>query len=148
MIPIGDAHGFAIAPARSRSSRALVPAALAVLLVSGAIGGLPSRLLGASQEAAPMEQPAEPQVRRASRGPVRVVPIRGLARPFGLASVGATGFSDTLGPSSWAQDPGQYAGKILRFNDDGSAPADNPFVNRRGYKPETYALGIRREVNR
>ena len=58
-------------------------------------------------------------------------------------SLGATGFSDTLGPSSWAQDPGQYAGKILRFNDDGTVPADNLFVGRPGYRPEIFALGIR-----
>jgi glucose/arabinose dehydrogenase len=42
-----------------------------------------------------------------------------------------------------AQDPASYFGKILRLNDDGSAPADNPFVGRPGYKPEIYAFGIR-----
>jgi len=42
-----------------------------------------------------------------------------------------------------AQDPGSHFGKILRLNDDGSAPADNPFAGRPGYKPELYALGIR-----
>lgn len=42
-----------------------------------------------------------------------------------------------------AQDPNSYYGKVLRLNDDGSAPADNPFAGRPGYKPELYALGIR-----
>ena len=42
-----------------------------------------------------------------------------------------------------AQDPNNYYGKILRLNDDGSAPADNPFAGRPGHKPELYALGIR-----
>ena len=42
-----------------------------------------------------------------------------------------------------AQDPGSHFGKVLRLNDDGSAPADNPFVGRPGYKPEIFALGIR-----
>jgi len=42
-----------------------------------------------------------------------------------------------------AQDPNNYYGKVLRLNDDGSSPADNPFSGRQGYKPELYALGIR-----
>jgi aldose sugar dehydrogenase len=42
-----------------------------------------------------------------------------------------------------AQDPGSYYGKVLRLNEDGSAPRDNPFYGRPGYKPEIYALGIR-----
>src|SRR4030095_5127177 len=32
---------------------------------------------------------------------------------------------------------------VLRLNDDGTAPDDNPFIGRAGYKPEIYALGIR-----
>jgi glucose/arabinose dehydrogenase len=42
-----------------------------------------------------------------------------------------------------AQDPNSYYGKVLRLNDDGSAPKDNPFYGRAGHKPELYALGIR-----
>lgn len=42
-----------------------------------------------------------------------------------------------------AQDPNSYYGKVLRLNDDGSTPADNPFFGRSGHKPELYALGIR-----
>ena len=42
-----------------------------------------------------------------------------------------------------AQNPNSYYGKVLRLNDDGSVPPDNPFVGRAGHKPELYALGIR-----
>jgi glucose/arabinose dehydrogenase len=52
----------------------------------------------------------------------------------------------TSGDRNWgekAQDPGSHLGKILRINDDGSVPNDNPFVRRRGYLPEIYTLGHR-----
>lgn len=42
-----------------------------------------------------------------------------------------------------AQKPGSHYGKVLRLNDDGSAPKDNPFVGMPGYQPEIFALGIR-----
>ena len=42
-----------------------------------------------------------------------------------------------------AQDPGDYAGKIVRLRDDGAIPRDNPFVGRAGYKPAIYTLGHR-----
>lgn len=42
-----------------------------------------------------------------------------------------------------AQDPKLLAGKVLRLNEDGSVPADNPFVGRSGYRPEIYTLGHR-----
>lgn len=42
-----------------------------------------------------------------------------------------------------AQDPASHFGKVLRLNDDGTAPSDNPFAGRPGYKPEIFALGIR-----
>ncbi len=41
-----------------------------------------------------------------------------------------------------AQDPMSLRGKVLRLEDDGSVPLDNPFVNR-GYRPEIYTLGHR-----
>ncbi len=44
-----------------------------------------------------------------------------------------------------AQDPSAHAGKVLRLRDDGSVPADNPFVGRAGYKPEIYSLGHRNQ---
>jgi glucose/arabinose dehydrogenase len=42
-----------------------------------------------------------------------------------------------------AQDPSWLGGKVLRLNDDGSVPADNPFAGREGYRPEIYTLGHR-----
>ncbi len=42
-----------------------------------------------------------------------------------------------------AQDPMSAYGKILRLNDDGSIPRDNPFVGKQGYRPEIYSLGHR-----
>jgi glucose/arabinose dehydrogenase len=42
-----------------------------------------------------------------------------------------------------AQDHGTDAGKVLRIKDDGSVPADNPFVGKEGWKPEIYSLGHR-----
>lgn len=41
------------------------------------------------------------------------------------------------------QDPKTLGGKVLRLNDDGTAPADNPFVGRDGYRPGIYTLGHR-----
>jgi len=58
-------------------------------------------------------------------------------------AIGAPGFAERLGSTSWAQDPAHYGGKILRLNDDGTVPADNPFVGRAEYRPEIFALGIR-----
>ena len=55
----------------------------------------------------------------------------------------AEGGTNRVGSAHEAQDPASHAGKILRLNDDGSAPADNPFVNAPGYLPEIYALGVR-----
>ena len=42
-----------------------------------------------------------------------------------------------------AQDLGGHTGKIIRLNDDGSVPADNPFVGRPGARPEIFAYGNR-----
>ena len=46
------------------------------------------------------------------------------------------------GDGSGAQNPMSHAGKVLRLNDDGTVPGDNPFVGREGYKPEIYTLGL------
>ena len=61
-------------------------------------------------------------------------------------AIGAPGFKESLGDTIWAQDPDHHGGKILRLNEDGTAPADNPFVGRPGYRPEIFALGIRNAV--
>lgn len=43
----------------------------------------------------------------------------------------------------WAQDTTKDIGKILRLKDDGTIPADNPFVGKEGFLPEIYSLGHR-----
>ncbi len=48
--------------------------------------------------------------------------------------------------SGASQDPASLGGKILRLNDDGTVPKDNPFVGKAGYRPEIYALGIRNAI--
>ena len=42
-----------------------------------------------------------------------------------------------------AQDLSNHHGKVVRLNDDGTVPADNPFVNRAGAKPEIWSYGHR-----
>jgi glucose/arabinose dehydrogenase len=46
-----------------------------------------------------------------------------------------------------AQDPTSHRGKVLRLRDDGTAPADNPFIGKSAlglpYQPEIYSLGHR-----
>ncbi len=61
-------------------------------------------------------------------------------------AIGAPGFNERAGKASEAQEPGSYLGKILRLNDDGTVPNDNPFVGRKEYKPEIFALGIRNAI--
>jgi glucose/arabinose dehydrogenase len=41
------------------------------------------------------------------------------------------------------QDPMSDIGKILRINDDGTIPKDNPFSGKTGYRPEIYSIGHR-----
>ena len=55
----------------------------------------------------------------------------------------AEGGTNRVGSVHDAQDPASHAGKILRLNDDGSVPCDNPFIDAPGYYPEIYALGVR-----
>src|SRR5262245_42292049 len=45
-----------------------------------------------------------------------------------------------------AQHTNDLAGKILRLRDDGSVPADNPFVGKSGYKPAIFTIGHRVEL--
>ncbi|MBL4804403.1 MAG: PQQ-dependent sugar dehydrogenase [Alphaproteobacteria bacterium] len=42
-----------------------------------------------------------------------------------------------------AQKPSDHLGTIIRINDDGSIPEDNPFVGHESYKPEIYSYGHR-----
>jgi glucose/arabinose dehydrogenase len=42
-----------------------------------------------------------------------------------------------------AQDRANHLGKILRLNEDGTVPADNPFVGQAGIRPEIFTWGNR-----
>ncbi len=42
-----------------------------------------------------------------------------------------------------AQDLSNHHGVVIRLNEDGSVPADNPFVNEPGAKPEIWSYGHR-----
>jgi glucose/arabinose dehydrogenase len=42
-----------------------------------------------------------------------------------------------------AQDLTNHHGKFIRLHDDGKVPADNPFVNRQGARPEIWSYGHR-----
>ena len=42
-----------------------------------------------------------------------------------------------------AQDLGNHYGKVVRLLPDGSAPPDNPFVNKAGARPEIWSYGHR-----
>jgi glucose/arabinose dehydrogenase len=41
------------------------------------------------------------------------------------------------------QSAGSHIGKVLRLKDDGTVPADNPFVGQAGKKPEVFSMGHR-----
>lgn len=45
-----------------------------------------------------------------------------------------------------AQNPTHHKGKVLRLRDDGSAPPDNPFVGKAGYRPEIFSMGHRNQL--
>ncbi len=45
-----------------------------------------------------------------------------------------------------AQDLASDLGKIIRLNEDGTVPRDNPFVGRKGARPEIWAYGVRNPV--
>ncbi len=55
------------------------------------------------------------------------------------------GSSSFHGLSLLAQDLSSHVGKLLRLNDDGSVPDDNPFVGRAGAKGEIYSMGHRNQ---
>ena len=77
--------------------------------------------------------------------------VEDIAAPEGASTVSRLLFlpDGTLLVSTWgepgdmAQDKMGLSGKILRYNDDGSIPEDNPFVGVDGYRPEIYSLGHR-----
>jgi len=47
------------------------------------------------------------------------------------------------GDKERAQRLDDHAGSVIRLHDDGRVPADNPFVNRPGARPEKFTLGNR-----
>ena len=55
---------------------------------------------------------------------------------------GPNGFTDDL-EGHPAQDLSNHQGTIVRLNEDGSVPADNPFVGRAGARPEIWSYGHR-----
>jgi aldose sugar dehydrogenase len=44
---------------------------------------------------------------------------------------------------NFPQNPNKQGGKVLRLNEDGSIPKDNPFAGRANHRPEVYTLGHR-----
>jgi aldose sugar dehydrogenase len=48
-----------------------------------------------------------------------------------------------LGDMDRAQRPGDDAGSVIRLNEDGSIPKDNPFIGRPGWRAEKFDLGHR-----
>jgi len=50
---------------------------------------------------------------------------------------------ERFGAMAQAQQLDNHLGKIVRLGRDGSVPADNPFVNRPGARPEIWSLGHR-----
>jgi glucose/arabinose dehydrogenase len=58
--------------------------------------------------------------------------------PDGMLWIATAGFS-----GDDAQNPNSLGGKILRLKEDGSVPADNPFVGQVGHRPEIFTLGHR-----
>ena len=47
------------------------------------------------------------------------------------------------GQNDVAQNPMSLSGKVLRLNDDGSVPKDNPFAGKSDHRPEIYTIGHR-----
>ena len=62
-----------------------------------------------------------------------------LFAPDGTLFMSSSHHRDEKGP----QDPMNDVGKILRLNDDGTIPKDNPFAGKAGYRPEIYSIGHR-----
>jgi len=69
-----------------------------------------------------------------------------LFAPDGTLFMSVGGSYVFAGTGELAQDPASHFGKLLRLNDDGTVPADNPFVNDPAFKPEIYSLGHRNQL--
>ena len=55
------------------------------------------------------------------------------------------GTTTFFGKAPLAQDLDSHVGKLLRLNDDGTVPDDNPFVGLAGHRPEIYSYGHRNQ---
>jgi glucose/arabinose dehydrogenase len=69
-----------------------------------------------------------------------------LFAPDGTLIMTVGGAVNATSTGQRAQDPADYAGKVLRLRDDGTVPPDNPFVGKAGYKPEIYTMGHRNQL--
>lgn len=58
-------------------------------------------------------------------------------------SLGDRGADPDLASDHPAQSTGNHIGTLIRVNDDGSIPADNPFVSTAGARSEVYTYGNR-----
>lgn len=58
-------------------------------------------------------------------------------------TLGDRGASPAEGKDQPAQNLDSHLGSLIRINDDGSVPADNPFINYPDAKPEIYTYGNR-----
>jgi len=58
-------------------------------------------------------------------------------------SLGDRGFKPSLCQKHPSQQLDNHLGSLIRINDDGSIPANNPFVGRSDIKPEIYTYGNR-----
>jgi glucose/arabinose dehydrogenase len=79
----------------------------------------------------------------------RAAPLKDTNNHFGgrMAFLPDGSFALTLGEGfeyrEKAQDLSSDLGKIVRLHDDGSIPADNPFLRQEGVRPEIYSWGHR-----
>ncbi len=69
-----------------------------------------------------------------------------LFRPDGTLFMSLGGAYVFANTGDYAQDPGTHFGKLLRLNDDGTAPRDNPFVGNAAFLPEIYSMGHRNQL--
>ena len=109
------------------------------------------------------EAGANPQQRQSAitlaRGRLEGGALTGVQELFtGDMQAGASGSRLAFGPDGMlyittgapfdqqAQQPNTVYGKVLRLRDDGTVPADNPFVGRAGSRPEVFSMGHRDQL--
>jgi glucose/arabinose dehydrogenase len=68
--------------------------------------------------------------------------------PDGFLYIGMGDGGSGGDPHGYAQDPGSHLGKMLRIDVESGGkpyalPPGNPYLNRTGYRPEIWALGLR-----